>query len=151
NRQAVEFLPAGGVKDQELADAAQLSSLADETPEGRSVVVLAKEKYGLRGRHIPENEATFIPLSAYTPMSGVDFEGRQLRKGSTGAICKFVAERGGEVPVDLQEMSDRISRNGGTPLAVCDGKLLLGIIHLKDIVKGGMKERIAQLRRMGIR
>jgi K+-transporting ATPase ATPase B chain len=151
NRQAVEFLTITGVLEEDLADAAQLSSLADETPEGRSVVILAKEKYGLRGRHIPENEAVFIPFSAYTRMSGVDFEGRQLRKGATEAICKFVIERGGDVPPYFQEMSDRIARSGGTPLAVCDGKRLLGIIHLKDIVKGGMKERIAQLRRMGIR
>ena len=151
NRQAVEFLTINGVTDVELADAAQLSSLADETPEGRSIVVLAKEKYGLRGRHIPEREATFIPFSAYTRMSGVDFEGRQLRKGATDAIIKFVIERGGDVPGYFKEMSDRISRNGGTPLAVCDGKRLLGVIHLKDIVKGGMKERIAQLRTMGIR
>ena len=151
NRQAVEFLTINGVKEEELADAAQLSSLADETPEGRSVVILAKEKYGLRGRHIPEHEATFIPFSAYTRMSGVDFEGRQLRKGATDAIIKFVIERGGSVPADFKDMSDRISRNGGTPLAVCDGKRLLGVIHLKDIVKGGMKERIAQLRKMGIR
>jgi K+-transporting ATPase ATPase B chain len=151
NRQAVEFLAINGVSDEELADAAQLSSLADETPEGRSVVVLAKQKYGLRGRHIPEHEATFIPFSAYTRMSGVDFEGRKLRKGATDAICKFVSERGGEVPPYFQEMSDRISRNGGTPLAVADGGRLLGVIHLKDIVKGGMKERIAQLRLMGIR
>jgi K+-transporting ATPase ATPase B chain len=151
NRQAVEFLTINGVTADELADAAQLSSLADETPEGRSIVVLAKDKYGLRGRHIPEGEATFIPFSAYTRMSGVDFEGRQLRKGATDAIIKFVIERSGDVPGYFKEMSDRISRNGGTPLAVCDGKRLLGIIHLKDIVKGGMKERIAQLRRMGIR
>jgi potassium-transporting ATPase ATP-binding subunit len=151
NRQAVEFLAITGVTDEELADAAQLSSLADETPEGRSVVVLAKEKYGLRGRHIPEHEATFIPFSAYTRMSGVDFEGRQLRKGATDAVIRFVIEKGGEVPGYFKDMSDRISRNGGTPLAVCDGRRLLGVIHLKDIVKGGMKERIAQLRRMGIR
>ncbi len=151
NRQAVEFLPAPGVTDAELADAAQLSSLADETPEGRSVVILAKEKYSLRGRHIPEDEATFIPFSAYTRMSGVDLQGRQLRKGATEAICKFVIERGGDVPRSFQEMSDRISRSGGTPLAVAEGSRVLGIIHLKDIVKGGMKERIAQLRRMGIR
>src|SRR5215469_15950142 len=151
NRQAVEILPINGVTNDELADAAQLSSLADETPEGRSIVVLVKERYGLRGRHIPEGEANFIPFSAYTRMSGVDFEGRQLRKGATEAICKFVIERGGSVPIYFQEMSDRISRNGGTPLAVADGKRLVGIIHLKDIVKGGMKERIAQLRRMGIR
>ena len=151
NRQAVEFLTINGVKDEELADAAQLSSLADETPEGRSVVILAKEKYGLRGRHIPEHEATFIPFSAYTRMSGVDFEGRQLRKGATDAIIKFVIELGGSVPGDFKDMSDRISRSGGTPLAVADGKRLMGVIHLKDIVKGGMKERIAQLRKMGIR
>jgi K+-transporting ATPase ATPase B chain len=151
NRQAVEFLATNGVTAEELADAAQLSSLADETPEGRSVVILAKEKYGLRGRHIPEHDATFIPFSAYTRMSGVDFEERQLRKGATDAIIKFVIEKGGDVPSNFQEMSDRISRNGGTPLAVCDGKRLLGVINLKDIVKGGMKERIGQLRKMGIR
>jgi K+-transporting ATPase ATPase B chain len=151
NRQAVEFLPVNGVSAEELADAAQLSSLADETPEGRSIVVLAKEKYGLRGRHIPEDDAEFIPFSAYTRMSGVDFEGRRLRKGATDAICKFVRESGGQVNGDVEEMSDRIARNGGTPLAVADGRRLLGIINLKDIVKGGMKERIAQLRRMGIR
>ncbi len=151
NRQAVEFLTVNGVAPEELADAAQLSSLADETPEGRSVVVLAKEKYGLRGRHIPEHEATFIPFSAYTRMSGVDFEGKQFRKGATEAICNFVREHGGAVPPDFQEMSDRISRSGGTPLAVANGGRLLGVIHLKDIVKGGMSERIAQLRRMGIR
>jgi len=151
NRQAVEFLTINGVTAEELADAAQLSSLADETPEGRSVVVLAKEKYGLRGRHIPEGEATFIPFSAYSRMSGVDFEGRKLRKGATDAIIKFVLENGGDAPGYFKEMSDRISRNGGTPLAVCDGGRLLGIIHLKDVVKGGMKERIDQLRKMGIR
>jgi K+-transporting ATPase ATPase B chain len=151
NRQAVEFFPVQGVSDRELADAAQLSSLADETPEGRSVVILAKEKYGLRGRHIPEGEADFIPFSAYTRMSGVDFQGRQLRKGATEAICNFVGARGGNATNEIREMSDRISRQGGTPLAVADGSQLLGIIHLKDIVKGGMKQRIAQLRRMGIR
>src|SRR5262249_51373407 len=103
NRQAAEFLPVTGVSNEELADAAQLSSLADETPEGRSVVILAKEKYGLRGRHIPEHQATFIPFTAYTRMSGVDFDGRQLRKGATDAIAKFVIERGGEVPAYFQE------------------------------------------------
>ncbi|HET8549943.1 MAG TPA: potassium-transporting ATPase subunit KdpB [Bryobacteraceae bacterium] len=149
NRQAVEFLPMRGVAEQDLADAAQLSSLADETPEGRSIVVLAKEKFGLRGRHIPEH--AFVPFTAYTRMSGVDLDGRQLRKGASDAIAKFVTERGGEIPADFQETSDRISRNGGTPLAVADGRRMLGIIHLKDIVKGGMKERIVQLRRMGIR
>lgn len=151
NRQAVEFLAAPGVTAEELADAAQLSSLADETPEGRSIVVLAKEKYGLRGRHIPERSATFIPFSAYTRMSGVDLDGRQLRKGAVEAICKFAAERGTEAPASLRETGGRVSRDGGTPLAVADGKRLLGIIHRKDIVKGGMKEPIAQLRRMGIR
>src|SRR5499427_3880827 len=151
NRQAVEFIPVDGVNSTDLADAAQLSSLADETPEGRSVVVLAKEKYGMRGRHIPEHEATFIPFSAYTRMSGVDFEGRRLRKGATEAICDFVKECGGQAGAEIQEMSNQISRKGGTPLTVADGSRLLGIIHLKDIVKGGMKERIAQLRRMGIR
>jgi K+-transporting ATPase ATPase B chain len=151
NRQAVEFLPINGVSEKELADAAQLSSLADETPEGRSIVILAKRKYRLRGRHIPESAAKFIPFSAYTRMSGVDFEGRQFRKGAVDAICKFAAERGGDIPGYVQEMSDRIARNGGTPLAVAEGSRLLGIVHLKDIVKGGMKDRIAQLRRMGIR
>jgi K+-transporting ATPase ATPase B chain len=151
NRQAVEFLPVPGVEAAELADAAQLSSLADETPEGRSVVVLAKQKYGLRGRHIPEGEASFIEFSAYTRMSGVDFQGRQLRKGATDAIARFVTDKGGVVPAAFQEMGDRISRSGGTPLGVADGARLLGLIHLKDIVKGGMKERIAQLRLMGIR
>jgi K+-transporting ATPase ATPase B chain len=151
NRCAVEFIAASGVSQEDLADAAQLSSLADETPEGRSVVVLAKERYGMRGRHFAEHEASFIPFSAYTRMSGVDLPGRQLRKGATDAIAKFVEERGGMVPPDFREAADRISRNGGTPLGVADGKRLLGIIHLKDVVKGGMKERIAQLRTMGIR
>jgi potassium-transporting ATPase ATP-binding subunit len=151
NREAVEFVPVSGVKPEELAAAAQLSSLADETPEGRSVVILAKAKYGLRGRHIPEGEAEFIPFSAYTRMSGVDLEGRRLRKGATGAITKFVQDNGGAVSSEAQEVSDKISRNGGTPLAVADGSRFLGVIHLKDIVKGGMKERIAQLRQMGIR
>jgi K+-transporting ATPase ATPase B chain len=151
NRQAVEFLPVNGTTAALLADAAQLSSLADETPEGRSIVILAKEKYGLRGRHIPEGEADFIPFSAYTRMSGVDFKKRHLRKGATDAICHFVRENGGLVDGEVQAMSDRIARIGGTPLAVADGSRLLGVIHLKDIVKGGVKERIAQLRCMGIR
>jgi potassium-transporting ATPase ATP-binding subunit len=151
SRQAVEFLPAAGVGEGELADAAQLSSLADETPEGRSIVVLAKEKYRLRGRDVAAHNAKFIPFSAYTKMSGVDIEDRRLRKGATDAIVKFVKEQGGRVPSDVTELSDKISRTGGTPLAVADGSRLLGIIHLKDIVKVGMKERIAQLRAMGIR
>jgi potassium-transporting ATPase ATP-binding subunit len=151
NRQAVEFLPLEGVDPADLADAAQLSSLADETPEGRSVVVLAKELYGIRGRDLAQHEAEFIPFSAYTRMSGVDFSGRKLRKGATEAIARFVEEQGGIVPAGLKEIGDRISRQGGTPLAVADGDRALGVIHLKDIVKGGMKERIGQLRAMGIR
>jgi K+-transporting ATPase ATPase B chain len=151
NRQAVEFLPVSGVTESELADAAQLSSLADETPEGRSIVVLAKEKYGLRGREVAEHEAHFIPFSAYTRMSGVDLHDRRLRKGATEAIASFVKEQNGSVPPELTEMADRISRTGGTPLAVAEGMRILGVIHLKDIVKGGMKERIGQLRAMGIR
>jgi potassium-transporting ATPase ATP-binding subunit len=151
NRQAVEFLPVNGVSDRELGDAAQLSSLADETPEGRSVVVLAKEKYQLRGREVSEHEAHFIPFSAYTRMSGVDIDRRQLRKGASDSIAAFVQERGGHVPPQFHELSERISRSGGTPLAVADGPRVLGFIHLKDIVKGGMKQRLAQLRAMGIR
>ncbi len=151
NRQAVEFIPFSGVTEQELADAAQLSSLADETPEGRSVVVLAKEKYGLRGREVAQHEANFIPFSAYTRMSGVDIDGRTLRKGASVAIAHFVEESGGKVPSGYEEIADRISRSGGTPLAVADGSRALGVIHLKDIVKGGMKERMQQLRLMGIR
>ena len=151
NREAVEFIAFPGVSETELADASQLSSLADETPEGRSVVVLAKEKYGLRGREVAEHEAHFIPFSAYTRMSGVDIDGRMLRKGASSAIASFVKELGGKLPDLYEETSDRISRSGGTPLAVADGPRALGIIHLKDIVKGGMKDRIGQLRAMGIR
>jgi len=151
NRQAVEFVTVDGTSESELADAAQLSSLADETPEGRSIVVLAKEKYELRGREVAEHEAKFIPFSAYTRMSGVDMDGRRLRKGATDAIVQFVRDAGGTVPQSLVETSDRISRSGGTPLAVADGSRVLGIVHLKDIVKGGMRERLASLRAMGIR
>ncbi len=151
NREAVEFIPFAGCTEAELADAAQLASLADETPEGRSIVILAKEKYGLRGREVAEHEAHFIPFSAYTRMSGVDIDGRMLRKGAAGSIANFVKELGGTLPANFDESSDRISRAGGTPLAVADGERALGIVHLKDIVKGGMKERIGQLRAMGIR
>jgi len=151
NRQAVEFVPVTGVSEGDLADAAQLSSLADETPEGRSVVVLAKTKHGLRGREVASHEATFIPFSAYTRMSGVDLDGRSLRKGASESVANFVREHGGVVPADLIETCARISRQGGTPLAVADGPRALGVIHLKDVVKGGMKERLAQLRTMGIR
>jgi potassium-transporting ATPase ATP-binding subunit len=151
NREAVEFIAFPGVTNAELADAAQLSSLADETPEGRSVVVLAKDKYGLRGREVAEHDAHFIPFSAYTRMSGVDIDGRMLRKGATGAIASFIKELGGTLPETYETSSDNISRSGGTPLAVADGPHALGIIYLKDIVKGGMAERIVQLRNMGIR
>ena len=151
NRQAVEFMPVEGVHESELADAAQLSSLADETPEGRSIVVLAKQRYNLRGREVAEHEARFIPFTAYTRMSGVDIDGRRLRKGATEAIVQFVRDEGGVVPENALDLSDRISRSGGTPLAVADGAQLLGIVHLKDIVKGGMRERLDHLRAMGIR
>src|ERR1700726_816696 len=145
NRQAVEFIAVDGINESELADAAQLSSLADETPEGRSIVVLAKEKYKLRGRELAEHNARFIPFSAYTRMSGVDIDGRQLRKGATDAIAQFAREQGGEVPPELTESAEKISRQGGTPLAVADGRRALGVIHLKDVVKGGMKDRLGQL------
>ena len=151
NREAVEFIPFEGCSEAGLADAAQLASLADETPEGRSIVILAKEKYSLRGREVAEHEAHFIPFSAYTRMSGVDIDGRSLRKGAAGSIANFIKELGGTLPINFDEIADRISRAGGTPLAVADGDRALGIVHLKDIVKGGMKERIAQLRMMGIR
>jgi K+-transporting ATPase ATPase B chain len=151
NRQAVAFLPVNGATEMDLADAAQLSSLSDETPEGRSIVVLAKERFQLRGRDVLDNQAHFIPFSAYTRMSGVDIGGRRLRKGATDAVIRFVLEEGGSIPLGFSDAADRISRTGGTPLAVADGSRLLGIVHLKDIVKGGMKERITQLRAMGIR
>jgi len=150
NRQAVEFLPCEGVAELELADTAQLASLADETPEGRSIVVLAKERFQLRGREVAAPEAHFIPFSAHTRMSGVNLDGRCLRKGATDAVIRFVTEQGGLVPRDLIKISDRIGGNGGTPLAVADGARMLGIVHLKDVVKGGMKERLTQLRAMGI-
>src|ERR1700680_3228579 len=151
NRQAVEFITVDGTSESELADAAQLSSLADETPEGRSIVVLAKEKYGLRGREVSDKSATFIPFSAYTRMSGVDLNGRRLRKGATDAIAQFVKDSGGNVPQSLSDISDRIARNGGTPLAVANGPRVLGVIHLKDIGKGGMKDRLPILRALGSR
>jgi K+-transporting ATPase ATPase B chain len=151
NREAVEFVPAHDVDLPHLADAAQLASLADETPEGRSVVVLAKEKYGLRGRNVHDLGATFIPFSAQTRLSGVDFDGRCVRKGAAQSIERFVNDRGGSFPAEVRNSVDEISRKGGTPLVVCDGAKTLGVIYLKDIVKGGIKERFAELRRMGIK
>jgi K+-transporting ATPase ATPase B chain len=151
NRQAVEFIPVAGVWEVELADAAQLSSLADETPEGRSIVVLAKKKYSMRGREVAARDARFIPFSAHTRMSGVDLDHRSIRKGAVDAAIGFVKAQGGTVPPDLTEITGRIARSGGTPLVVAEGSRVLGAIHLKDIVKGGMKERFGQLRAMGIR
>jgi len=151
NRQATEFIPLSGVDEKILADAAQLSSLSDETPEGRSIVVLAKEKYGLRGRELGIHEATFIPFTAQTRMSGVNLNGREIRKGAVDAIEKYVGEGGASCPADMREIVERISRAGGTPLVVAYDKRALGVIYLKDIVKGGMIERFNQLRAMGIK
>ncbi len=151
NRQASEFVPVDGVPVNELAEVAQLSSFADETPEGRSIVILAKEQYGLRGRELSDHEATFIPFSATTRMSGVDFDGKQYRKGAADAVKRWVEEQGGKIPARLDEEVDKIARAGGTPLVVSQDNFVLGVIHLKDIVKGGMRERFDELRKMGIR
>jgi K+-transporting ATPase ATPase B chain len=151
NRQATEFITADGVLMEDLADAAQLASLADETPEGRSIVVLAKQQYNLRGRDIEKLGAKFVPFSAQTRMSGVDLDGRQIRKGAVDAIEQFVKSKGGMTPDKIRQMSQKIAKSGGTPLVVADGAKALGVIHLKDIVKGGIKERFADLRRMGIK
>ncbi|MCY3022409.1 MAG: potassium-transporting ATPase subunit KdpB, partial [Planctomycetota bacterium] len=151
NRQATEFIPVGGVSLERLAEAAQLASLADETPEGRSIVVLAKENYGLRGRDIHELGATFVPFSAQTRMSGVNLNGKLIRKGASGAIETHVRQSGGEFPEAVHHVVRDISRQGGTPLVVAENADVLGVIRLKDIVKGGIKERFAELRRMGIK
>jgi K+-transporting ATPase ATPase B chain len=151
NRQASEFIPAPGISKNQLADAAQLSSLPDETPEGRSIVVLAKELYGLRGRELHELQAEFVPFSAVTRMSGVNLDGRIIRKGSTDAIAAFLKENGGSLPDEVRAAVEIVARSGGTPLVVAENRQALGVIHLKDIVKGGMKERFSQLRSMGIR
>ncbi|WTX52277.1 potassium-transporting ATPase subunit KdpB [Streptomyces sp. NBC_00649] len=156
NRQASEFVPVTGTREAEVADAAQLSSLADETPEGRSIVVLAKEKYGLRERHQGELAgAEWIAFTAQTRMSGVDVDGRKTRKGAAGSVIAWVKERGGQVAPDADTLTDSISEAGGTPLLVAvedvDGARVLGVIHLKDVVKDGMRERFAELRRMGIK
>jgi len=152
NRQASRFIPAPGVTDAELADAAQLSSLADETPEGRSIVVLAKEKYGLRGRELASHEAQFIPFSAQTRMSGVNMNGFEIRKGSTDAIEAYLSKQNVEFPKYVRETVEEIARSGGTPLVVAEKtRGALGVIELKDVVKGGMRERFDQLRAMGIR
>ncbi len=151
NRQATVFHAAPGVTENEIADAAQLSSLADETPEGRSIVVLAKEKYGIRQRDIQNLGAHFIPFTAQTRMSGVNFKQREVRKGAVDAVEAYIVSQGGKMPEEVRKVSDDVSRKGSTPLCVAEGKKALGIIELKDIVKGGIKERFAELRQMGIK
>ncbi len=151
NRQATEFLPGPGVSADQLADAAQLSSLADETPEGRSIVVLAKERYNLRGRELAQLNAEFIEFSATTRMSGIEVEGRSIRKGAVDAITQHLKEHGAPMPEQVRNSVEEIARKGGTPLVVAENGRALGVIYLKDIVKGGMKERFEQLRAMGIR
>jgi K+-transporting ATPase ATPase B chain len=152
NRQASRFIPAPGVTELELANAAQLSSLADETPEGRSIIVLAKEEYGLRGRELGPHDAKFVPFSAQTRMSGVDISGLEIRKGAAEAIANYVVQSGGSMPAEVNAAVDEISRSGGTPLVVAEkSRGALGVIELKDIVKGGMKERFDHLRAIGIR
>jgi len=151
NRQAAEFIPAPGVTAAEMADAAQLSSLADETPEGRSIVVLAKERYGLRGRELATREAVFVPFAAQTRMSGVNLNGNQIRKGASDAIARYLELQGASMPAPLQAVVDQIARSGGTPLVVAEKHRALGVIHLKDIVKGGIRDRFSQLRSMGIK
>jgi K+-transporting ATPase ATPase B chain len=151
NRQATQFFPAPGVVERDLADAAQLASLADETPEGRSIVILAKEKYAIRERDVQKLGATFVAFTAQTRMSGVDLDGRQVRKGAADAIEAHVKAVGGVVPTEVRSVVDRIAKEGATPLVVADGSRVLGVIQLKDIVKGGIHERFTHLRRMGIK
>jgi len=151
NRQATEFLPAPNVSEAEMADAAQLSSLADETPEGRSIVVLAKEKYQLRGRDFADHEAEFIPFTAQTRMSGVNLDGRQIRKGAADSIASYLEQNSSSMPQEVRAAVERIASSGGTPLVVSENRRAMGVIHLKDVVKGGIRDRFAQLRAMGIR
>jgi len=151
NRQAAEFISAPGIVEGDMADAAQLSSLADETPEGRSIVVLAKQRYNLRGRELASHEAVFVPFTAQTRMSGVNLDGREIRKGSVDALAKYLEQNGTVLPREVQITVDQIARSGGTPLVVSENFRALGVIHLKDIVKGGMRDRFAQLRAMGIK
>jgi len=151
NRQATEFVPATGVHVSTLAEAAQLASLADETPEGRSIVVLAKEKYGLRARDIHNIGATFVPFTAQTRMSGVNLDSREIRKGAADSVEEYVKKQGGTVPPEVRAIVDDIAKQGATPLVVADKAKVLGVIRLNDIVKGGIKERFAQMRKMGIK
>ncbi len=151
NRQAASFLPAHGVNEQALTDAAQLASLADETPEGRSIVVLAKERFGLRQRDLLALGATFVPFSAHTRMSGINLGERQIRKGAPEAVRAYVESQGGHVPPEIQGLVDEVGRRGSTPIVVAENARVLGVVPLKDIVKGGIKERFVSLRRMGIK
>ncbi len=151
NRQAYAFIPVDGVKEEELADAAQLSSMADETPEGRSIVVLAKEKFGIRGRTLSDKNMTFIPFTAQTRMSGVDYEGNEIRKGAADAICQYVTNAGEIYSEECAEIVQDIAKQGGTPLVVARNHKVLGVIHLKDIIKQGVQEKFADLRKMGIK
>ncbi|AIR68773.1 potassium-transporting ATPase subunit KdpB [Dickeya fangzhongdai] len=151
NRQASAFLPAPGVSEQVLADAAQLASLADETPEGRSIVVLAKQRFGLRERALRDLDATFVPFSAQTRMSGVNIQGRTIRKGAVDALRRYIEANQGQFPAEVEDAVAGVARQGGTPLVVAEGKRVLGVVALKDIVKGGIKERFAELRSMGIK
>jgi len=151
NRQAVAFHAAPDVDDNALANAAQLASLADETPEGRSIVVLAKEKFGLREREVGGSGVVFVPFTAQTRMSGVDIGGQHIRKGALDAVKKYIESQGGQLPVAVVRVAEDIARKGGTPLVVAENEQALGVIELKDIVKGGIRERFAELRRMGIK
>ncbi|HBW3393655.1 TPA: potassium-transporting ATPase subunit KdpB [Klebsiella pneumoniae] len=151
NRQATQFLPASGIKEEDLANAAQLASLADETPEGRSIVVLAKQRFNLRERDLQPLEATFIPFSAQTRMSGVNIGQKMLRKGAADAIRRHVESNGGKFPADVEDLVTSVAKTGGTPLVVAEGNAVMGVVALKDIVKGGIKERFAELRKMGIK
>ncbi len=151
NRQAAEFLPAKGVDERTLADAAQLASLADETPEGRSIVVLAKQRFNLRERDVQSLNAAFVPFTAQTRMSGINIQDRQIRKGSVDALRRHIAANGGEFPAEVDAMVEQVASRGATPLVVAEGNRVLGVIPLKDVVKGGIKARFAQLRKMGIK
>ncbi len=151
NRQASAFHPAPGVEEHELAEAAQLSSLADETPEGRSIVVLAKELFNVREHDMDHHQTEFVPFTAQTRMSGINYGGRQIRKGATESVRQFVEDNGGRVPDAVIEAAQRVAKEGSTPLVVADGPRILGVVQLKDIVKGGMKDRFQQMREMGIK
>ncbi|BFL45541.1 potassium-transporting ATPase subunit KdpB [Lactonifactor longoviformis] len=151
NRQACEFIPVDGNTQEKLADAAQLASLADETPEGRSVVVLAKEEFNIRGRHMQDMNMTFVPFTAATRMSGVDYDGNEIRKGAADAVKQYVTDKGGIYSEECDEVVQRISRQGGTPLVVAKNHKIMGVIYLKDIIKQGVKEKFADLRKMGIK